>query len=269
MRCRVSIVTFICIALSYVGSAQMKPNISSTNKPSLTVSVFPLGQAGSEPALKQLLPFVDRLPHGAFVLRNNRQVAVTAVVAQWRFVDKTGRVENRQIQCDGYVIPPVQPIVDREDVALITPGACTRSALFGRLDGAIIGSPLSSKINRDLLSSQTDLEIVEITLDSVIFEDGAIWGPDTQKYYTKIFERHVGSQAFVKEVSDAIARGEDIHEHAKKVREDAATRRDRASALNGHYASMLINSPNPVATLSQMRSRDVLPEFHHIAEEKK
>jgi hypothetical protein len=246
----------------------MPMNINVVNRPSRSVIITPMDPAHPESIPKELIPFMQRLPKGSFLLLNKTHTPITAVVALWSFTRRTGLVETRQIQCDGYIFPPVRAIVMPNDLSLITPGSCTKGELFARFGSPSFGSPLASDINSRLLASQSDFEKIEITVDSVIFEDGAIVGPDNQKYYTKIWDRHVVAQSFVKEVNDAVAQGEDIQTHSKSVRESEAIKKDRASALRGQYAALLARSPNPAATLAQLQSREALPEFHHIEEGK-
>lgn len=266
MNWRLLVIAVFSAVLTCYGNGQMRPTIVVTNTPSSKIEVIPLhtGPQGTMP--EELLQFLDRLPRGSFLLRNRTDIRVTAVVAQWTFTTRSGLIKHRQIQCDGYMLAPVQTIVSSNDAALVTPGACTSRAMFSRIDGPAIGSPLASSINAAVLASQSEFESIAITVDSIIFEDGSIWGPDQQQYYNKIFARHVAAQSFVHEVSEAVARGEDVRVRARKIREQTATSNDRASALKGHYAALLEHSPNPEATLRQLQSREPLPEFHHIQE---
>jgi hypothetical protein len=264
MRARFKQITICMVVLTCCGYAQMPIKINVVNRQSASVSITPLDPAHLRTIPKELVPFMPRLPGGSFLLLNQTHVPITAVVALWSFTRSTGAVEKRQIQCDGYIFPPVRPIVMPNDRALITPGSCTKGELFARFGSPSFGSPLASDINSKLLASQADIEKIDITVDSVIFADGAIVGPDDQKYYTKIWDRHVVAESFVKEVNDAVAQGEDIQAHAKRIRESEATKNDKASALRGNYAALLARSPNPAATLAQLQSREALPEFHHI-----
>jgi hypothetical protein len=243
-------------------------SIKVANSPSSRVEIIPLHANQGEAVPRELLPYVDRLPKGSFLIQNLTETRITAVVAQWAFIYSAG-VKKRQIQCDGYLFAPTQTIVGPRDMALITPGACTSREMFSRLNGPAIGSPLASSINATVLRSEPNLESVEITIDSIIFQDGSIWGPDRQQYYDKIMQRHVAAESFVREVTDAVARGEDVRTRARKIHEENASRNDRASALKGHYATLLEHSPNPEGTLKQLQAREPLPEFHHVQEEEK
>jgi hypothetical protein len=268
MKTRFSIAV-ICVAmLTCCGYAQMTNIITVTNQPSSSVSIVPLDPARAASIPQELSGFMQQLPLGSFLLHNKTHTAITAVVAQWSFTKRTGLVEKRKIQCDGYMFPPVRAIVKPNDLSLITPGSCSKGELLSRFGSPSIGSPFTSRINSALLATQADVEKIAVTVDSIIFEDGTIWGPDTQKYYTRIWERHSAAQSFVKDLNDAATRGEDIKTRAKKIREESALKSDRTSALRGHYGALLESSPDPKQTLAALQSREALPEFHHIEEGK-
>lgn len=269
MRYRFAIGIVCVLVLTCCGYAQMSGNIRVTNSPSSRVEIIPLHGNQDETIPRELLPYLNRLPKGSFLIRNLTKNRVTAVVAQWEFVYPTGVVKKRQIQCDGYMFAPTQTIVGPQDIALVTPGACTSREVFPRLNGPAIGSPLASSINASVLNSEPTLQTVDITVDSVIFQDGAIWGPDRQQYFDNIMQRHVAAESFVRDITDALARGDDVRNRARKIREENASRNDRASALKGHYATLLEHSPNPEGTLKQLQAREPLPEFHHVQEEGK
>jgi len=261
------ICVIVCLLLlSSLGYSQVTHTIVVKNHPSPIITISPIDADHIDTVPESLKPFVKQLPLGSFLLKNSSDSAITAVDTQFSFTSRTGVVTVKRIRCDGYISPPLRIQVRPHDVTLITPGSCTKGELFSNLGGPSFGSPLSSTSNANLLNVQAEIGRVEITVDSVIFQDGGIWGPDTQEYYRRIWERHLAAQSFVKEVDEASAHGEDVQRCAKRIKENSLAKMDRSSALKAHYAAMLIDSINPEQTLAVLRSREPLPDFHHMEE---
>jgi hypothetical protein len=243
-------------------------SIVVTNPPSSTVIIELIDPVHPETIPAGLRSHVLKLPLGSFVLHNHSSTPITAVVTQWEITSRAGVVEKEKLQCTGYTPPPLKAMVRPNDLSLITPHSCVKSELFVQLDNAAFNSPFQLANGRRLVDRPDDIAKIEITVDSVIFEDGGIWGPDTQKYYRKLWQDDLALRAVVKECSEAATRGEDIKGHAKKIGDDLVSKSDGESALRKRYAFILAHSPDPKRTLSQLGSKEALPEFHHIEEGK-
>jgi len=259
----------ICLLLlTCYGASQMAKIVAVTNQPSSIITIAPIDPTHPEAIPADLISHVERLPPGSFLLHNHSTTAITAVVTQWKITSTTGVVETQNLKCTGYNSFPRQVMVRSNDFTLITAHSCAKSELFPQLDRIAMNSPFQFPNSGRLVDSPQSVEKIEITVDSVIFEDGSIWGPDTQKYYRRIWADYLASQEVVNECKAAATRGEDIKSHANKIRGDLETKTDRASALKKRYAGILAHSPNPQRTLVQLQSREALPEFHHIEEGK-
>jgi hypothetical protein len=267
MKSRFGICIICLLLLSVYGHAQMA-TVVVTNPPSSTVTIELIDSAHPETIPSGLRSHILKLPLGSFLLYNHLSTPITAVVTQWEITSRTGVVEKEKLQCTGYKIPPRKAMVRPNDFSLITPHSCVKSELFPQLGNAAFNSPFQLANGRRLVDRPDDIARIEMTVDSIIFEDGGIWGPDTQKYYRKLWQDDLALRSVVKECSEAATRGEDIKGHAKKIGDDLVSTSDGESALRKRYASILFHSPDPKRTLSQLGSREALPEFHHIEEGK-
>lgn len=133
--------------------------------------------------------------------------------------------------------------------------------------GALIGSPLTpmgSPMSVDPLAA------IHVYLDSVIFEDGQVLGPDKFQYYLEIQERYSAVQEFVGEVETGRAAGEDLSTILARVRSDAegklGTPSSKASSRRSYYSGLLQRSPNPEGTLRQLKTQTQPPTFRHIGD---
>jgi hypothetical protein len=212
--------------------------------------------------LDDLLP---DLPPGSFLLKNMTATPVHVGVVKWSYTDKTANLQQRSIYCDAYLASPVDPLVNPHDLALVSPGGCTRQEYFGGLKaGSFLGSPVGSAHNKTLLDVKERIAAVQISIDSVIFADGQIWGPDTLHYYSTIMHRRAASESVTQDLIAAKNAGEDLSSRLEKIRDETRTKKDQFSLLRADEAAMIQRSPNPEGTLRWLQQRTPLPEFRHI-----
>ena len=117
----------------------------------------------------------------------------------------------------------------------------------------------------------TRIASVIVSVDSLIFEDGAIFGPDTEKYYLKLMTRRSVSQELSAELKAARIKdqGEDFSTHLEKIRNQIPNGRDERALMKRKVAGMLQRHPEPENLLRQLETRPPLPEFHHVKEGEK
>ncbi len=242
------------------------PRIQVDNKADQRIEIVPIDDLHRTSIPQSLSDLSLALPPGSFILVNRTKTAITAVVVRWTYTDANGELKQTGMNCDAYVFAPLDPIVNANARSLITPYGCTKEELFPRLaTGAIIGSPLTP-VEKPM--SPDPNTTIHIYLDSVIFEDGLIWGPDKFRYHLEIQDRYSSVQKFVDEVASGKAAGEDMSALLTRVRNDAQSKPDasssRASSRRAYYAGLLLRSPNPEGTLSQLKGQIPLPVFRHL-----
>ena len=252
----VLIVALFLLPLSSCLSAQMVPQITITNAADARLEIIPLGDS----RLATVAPTaagISAQPPGSFILRNHTDMAITVVVVQWLYIEKIGNAVKRGITCDGYVASPTWQVVKAQDLSLVGPEGCISRASLGQVSRGSVNNPVPPSEN---------IARIELTLDSVIFEDGQIWGPDKNRYYKEIWERHSAAQSVVDEIAAAKKAGEDVDRHLARIREEARVPGSRQSSWRAHYASLLQRSPNPEGTLKQLQEIQ-LPDFRHIGDQ--
>lgn len=133
----------------------------------------------------------------------------------------------------------------------------------------MLGGGLFVSRNRSVLDVADTLTQVRITIDSVIFADGRIWGPDTKQYYKNVSARYWAIRSVVDELATAKAAGQDIQIPAEKIRAETEGKGDEPSRLRNSYANSIRHSPNPEGTLKAFSEQPPLPEFQHVGGETK
>ena len=245
------------------------PSITLANKSSALLEIIPLDQAHASKIPVSLGPVVSLLPPGSFLLFNHTATPVAVVVVAWSYWDKGGSMQPRKIYCDGFYLSPPDVQVNANDLALVTPDGCVRQEYFAHMaaDKPMFGSPLRSALNQSLVAGKDNTASVQISIDSVIFADGGIWGPDTLRYSPAILERYIARQSVVKEIDAAKTAGESVDSHLESIQAEARSRKDKPSNLRAGIAHSLQLSTNREGTLKWLREQTPPPQFHHIGEQ--
>lgn len=245
--------------------AQTIPALTVTNKPDSRVEIIP-ADAGHVSALPvTLAPQIASLPIGSFVLKNRTGKTVTGLAALWTFTDTEGRSRQHKLVTDAYYLPidwkPIKPF----GMLLITPAGYAVEEQFQRLASSGILDPTTGfRISGGKMPDFGELASVKVSVDSVIYEDGAIWGPDALKYYQTLLTRRSALDALSAELNQATGGGEELKAHLKKILNEIPRARDQRGLARRDYADLLDRNPNPNALLKKLEAQGPLPEFHHI-----
>jgi hypothetical protein len=258
------------VAMLWVpGEAQTMPSITVANKASTLLEIIPLDQAHASRIPTSLVSAVSSLAPGSFLLFNHTATPITVVVVAWSYWNKEGVMQPRKIYCDGFFLSPPDVQVRANDSALVTPDGCVKGEYFAHMAAGkpMFGSPLESALNQSLVADKDNTASVQISIDSVIFADGGIWGPDTLRYSPAILERYIARQSVVKEIDAAKAAGENVDSHLESIQAEARSRKDKPSNLRASIARSLQLSTDREGPLRWLRNQAPPPQFHHIGEQ--
>jgi hypothetical protein len=259
----------LMVACIPLGAATM-PTIIVTNKSDSMIQITPIDDAHKPPA--PLDQVSAALPPGSFILTNQTPTQINAVVVLWAYTDTNGTTLQKRFNWDGYINGSIPSVIVRpSDSTLITPGGCTMREYFAHMATGkpMLGGGLLLSRNKSVLDIAGTLTDVRITLDSIIFADGRIWGPDTKQYYKSVSARYWAIRSVVEEVATAKAAGQDISIPAEKIRAETEGKGDEPSRLRNSYANSIRHSPNPEGTLKAFSQQPPLPEFQHLGGETK
>ena len=249
-------------------SAQSAPLLTVMSKSDSRFEIIPAdtGHAAALPA--SLVKQLDSLPIGSFLLRNRTGKAITALVVDWTFTDANGNSRQHKLTTDAYYLPIDWTVVKPLGVLLVTPSGYASEDQFHQLgtSGALDPLPrMSLTMAGDKVKSP--LAYIALSIASVIFEDGAICGPDKHGYYLALLTRRSALEELSAEFKDAKNAGEDFRAHLEKLHREALNTKDQRSAHRRSYVDLLQRNPDPEGLLKKLESQAALPEFHHIGEQ--
>jgi len=255
---------FLIIASLLLGSVdRLMAQVIISNKPSTKVAMLPLDAAHRGQAASGLVQVYDRLPSGSFLLQNLTSAPINAVVSTWDYLNEQGQPEQARLNCDGYLLGAINPIVEPNSTTLVTPYGCAGEQLFPRLaTGALLGSPLVP-VRRQF---QPDVRSpIRVSVDSIIFANGDIWGPDTLRYFTGIQARYSELEQLMLDIDAVRSSQADLPTILSRIDQDSTVVAD-AHPRRKYFVKLLRLSPNPEKTLEQMKTHSRPPVFHHIGE---
>jgi hypothetical protein len=246
--------------------AQMTPSLTVVNKPDSTLEIIPADNAHSSALPASLIGQLASLPPGSFILKNRTNKAITALVAEWKFLDANGKSQQHKLTTDAYYLPIDWTVVRPLGLLLVTPSGYAAEEQFQRLasSGALDPLPRAAGIKA---ANEPPFVSIVISLDSVIFEDGGIWGPDNRKYYMTLLTRRSVLEGLSAEFKDAKTAGEDFKRHLEKIRQEAPRAKDQRASHRRDYAGLLQRNPDPEALFKKLEAQAPLPDFHHVGGE--
>jgi hypothetical protein len=269
MFLRHSLAALVAIAIVCVpGQNQTMPSIHISNNADPTrVEIVPADDAHQASLPPMLEAELKLIPPGSFILKNQRDKAMTVVDIVWTYTDLSGHSIQKKLTCDGYYFGPARSIVKPKSQSLFTPSGYSSEEHFNRLPSTGVLDPLSwSAKEKSVMTGP--ISSVTVSIDSIIYEDGQIWGPDTHQYYETVLNRHSVMQSLSAELAEASKSGEGVAARLEKIHKESAAGTDRRSSWKHHYAGLIKNSPNLEGTLKQLNAQENLPEFKHISEGK-
>lgn len=235
----------------------MTPTVTYLNNSDASVEVIPTDEAHRAALPVELQSQIAVLPSGSFLLKNNLTKWITAIHAVWSLKDADDKTQEHTYSSNGYVVPGNRTIIKPLSLTLITPMGRASVEQFGHLRSSGVLDAL-----RWGRADKLRLTEVKVSLDSVIFEDGQIWGPDRKQYYRTLLSGRSALEALAAELKEASGRGEDIKTYLEKVKSESGGTYEETKSRRD-YARWLCDSNGPEVLLRRFRDQNALPDFYH------
>jgi hypothetical protein len=100
---------------------------------------------------------------------------------------------------------------------------------------------------------------VTIKIDSVISEDGQVFGPNESSYDTEIENRKLAATQLAKQIRNAMAKGEDVNVMFERILETKVSMNNSMGKWTNMYASSMKNK-SAASFQSRLHTLENLPE---------
>lgn len=174
-------------------------------------AVFPKFRAVfDEPRSESLVQFLAQPPEEAeraIVLENRAGRDVTALRYFWVMKGADGKQQTHTVSSDSYVVDVYHPVLGAGDRKLICLSATVDESLIEHVlrGGGFMGGRVGS--GRPSLAGVTSLRL---EIDMLLFSDGEIAGPDSEKLVAELQSRKPAAEFVAKQIRLAQAEGRDV-----------------------------------------------------------
>lgn len=141
----------------------------------------------------------------AIVLENRSEKAITGLRCRWRMTDESGQHRTNTVSSDSYMVDVYRAVAEPGSRHLITPSGSLDETLIDHVRSG--GGLMGASVSRPSLA-----QIVEVSfeIDFILFADGEIAGPDTDRYAADLRSRKPAAEFVAKQVRLAMAEGRDV-----------------------------------------------------------
>jgi hypothetical protein len=205
---------------------------------------------------------VSKFHPAAFILTNQSGRAIVGLAVRWVYVDQNGRQGLLTHQSDSFSKANANAVISPRARLLVAPGVFLPESLA---QSPHIGPPLEALDGRPVPDMATALEIT-VQIDSIIFEDGQVVGPNNSKLDAQIQGRNIAAGELAKQIRNAQSRGEEPTSTLRQILENAkeapTDRSDYISSWKLKHSRRLLNSPVFEKRLTELENMPAPPKFY-------
>lgn len=204
--------------------AHSQPRLTITPPDTAEVSLAPYDVA-NHPSFTKVFQnaYSDRLRPFSLVLTNLSRQSIVGLTVRWNWIDQTGQQRTHDQTTDALFLyrPSLLPSGVR---MLIAPGLFLQETLAQ--SGFV--EPGADRAQRDVEELERSASS-SVTLDTIIFEDGTVIGPDQSETVASLSARKAAADSIVQAARQAKTDGRDV----SAVLTDIASR--RPTSRNDHF----------------------------------
>ncbi|HKF45794.1 MAG TPA: hypothetical protein VKB38_00455 [Terracidiphilus sp.] len=201
----------------------------------------------------------DRLHQSAFVIHNDDPKEVVGIAVIWRITDAEGKSHTTTQMMDEFLSKNRNIVINPGGSLAVSPG------------GWLPEDPEAHLINSDLVAQQQNrvaeriksAASVSASVDSVIYSNGEVWGPNISGLDKEITGRHAAAVHLASVIRNALANGEDAQLILKQL---SSTKYDPTSDYKAKWESrfaiqLLARGPQFDAGVRYLEALPVPPLF--------
>jgi hypothetical protein len=236
------------------------------NQPRMKFAGFPSSlqvQAYEPSEYPQFAILFDRSPQHkslqaeSFVLTNNDGRSMIGIGLRWTLTYQKGTTKQYTVSSHSFLLPSAKAIAQPHGHVLVSADSVAPETVFTSSSGVIGTVPSEAVINAIKGASE-----ILVLCDSVIYEDGEVFGPDSLLLVDNIETRQSATISLRRAIESARANGQDPIQAIRMLVIEHRSRSDKVSRYEGHLASAILNSRNPNAALSLLDSDKAPPRFY-------
>ncbi|RSL18651.1 hypothetical protein EDE15_4243 [Edaphobacter aggregans] len=230
----------LALGMATIGGAHMNAQVSAAmpSSPHKNILIVPLKQeAASYPNGIQGNQ-IPVLYNNTFVIHNNDSRNVIGLFVVWHITDSAGIVSTRKMMMDTFLNTTKSTIIAPTGTMIISPAG---SQLAGALTPSVSQTPGPTPGLSHLEERFEHASQISLTIDSVMFEDGEIWGPNTEQIDKQIVARKAAAVALSQLAKSMIANGGDWKAQLTAVKKTPVRTDDVQSRWQERFTQQLLH----------------------------
>jgi hypothetical protein len=255
---RVLLVGITALVFSIFLEAQQMPTVRMPASPTPNVAVTPF-DAAQFPLFARFFTADNAvLQPASFVLTNNSKKAIVAIDVELVTAGSNGEGEmHYSFHSDKFQSPGKGPVVAANDRLLVAPGLFIRESALNSEGGLAVIDFGGSLVARFSAVAQ-----IGINIDSLIFEDGEVDGPNQKRYTDELLARQVAANTIVQVVQNALKDGQQPSAALSGLVSAPQRAGDFVGKWEALFAQKLLKAPNIEAGLASFENLPSLPKFY-------
>jgi len=202
------------------------------------------------------------LQPASFWLTNNSDKPIVGIATRWVVSNSDGTAHTKLFTADSYLNTRALPVVGSHARLLVAPRIWLQE---GRL-GEYAASPYFADVQRTGLRRIADefanAKSVMVEVDSVIFSDGEVAGPNRMGLDREIAGRGSAAQAVLNVLREAGPGESDSRTALLRLVSKPVVRSDKSDVWQHRFAEQLLHSPSMANAAAYLRNLPSAPAFY-------
>jgi hypothetical protein len=257
-RVVISRTLLVLLISAVVLGAQVVPKLEIGKSPSSAVVIAPFDPSVF-PVFKDVFdPRIASLRAAALVVTNESNKAIIGISITWTLTDLAGRKSAYSNRTHSFLVPSSRPLALPHGHLLVAPETFVSEDVLLHPQGGVIGLMASDRT----VARFSDVSAIRAEVDSIIFQDGEVVGPDQLGLVEAIQNRRDAAEKIVRWVEQSQDKGKDPAELLRQVVSSAIARGDKVANLQVMFADELLRARNFNSHLRYLKGIPVPPAFY-------
>ncbi len=246
-----------CFTLEPVAMTQVTTPIS----PTALVDVSPIVPGQSPAAVVAFFtPELSPLMPASFLLTNKTDRSIVGILVFWVTIDDAGQKIAHRYACDSFLDTRTLPVLGPRSTMLVAPQIWIALEQLPRYRKTPAFSANDQRLRR-VAQKFRNAASVSVRIDSIIFSDGEVVGPDNWRFADEISSRTIAASKILQAVRTATANGQPASSALAAVAHQPVIRGEHLATWERRFARQLLKAPDVSQTLRSLENLPPVPAF--------
>jgi hypothetical protein len=146
------------------------------------------------------------------VLSNRSDKAILSLTTTWVTTDASGKEHKLVYSCDSFLTPDLRAVVPNGASVLVGPQVLVPESLASQYGAKGYFGAINPAVLQQFANEYAGASHVKVTIDSIVFDDGEVVGPDQEHYTTEIEARKSAATRIAGQLQASVKNGQPLAE---------------------------------------------------------